>query len=352
MTRSTNPSKHYENRPLPPGKLPAPLLAELLSALPSTDPQLVLGPAVGEDAAIIDFAAGSENLLVAKIDPITFASDEIGYYAVNVCANDLAVTGATPRFYMPAILLPAGGADTDRARLIFDQIGAACAKLGIVVAGGHSEVTHTVSRPVVAGAMLGEVPRDRYVSTRGARPGDAILLAGAIPAEGTSIIARERRAVLLQQGWPAEELDRAAQFLFDPGISVLAPAHAATRTGLVTAMHDPTEGGVASGLVEMALAADAGLDVDLDALPIADLSRRLCAAFDLDPLGVIASGALLATAAPQHVGAVLAAWRECGWPGAVIGHITPHAGIYAARRDGKPAPFPHFAADEITKLWA
>ena len=291
MTRSTNPSKHYENRPLPPGKLPAPLLAELLSALPSTDPQLVLGPAVGEDAAIIDFAAGSENLLVAKIDPITFASDEIGYYAVNVCANDLAVTGATPRFYMPAILLPAGGADTDRARLIFDQIGAACAKLGIVVAGGHSEVTHTVSRPVVAGAMLGEVPRDRYVSTRGARPGDAILLAGAIPVEGTSIIARERRAVLLQQGWPAEELDRAAQFLFDPGISVLAPAHAATRTGLVTAMHDPTEGGVASGLVEMALAADAGLDVDLARCPSPISSRRLCAAFDLDPLGVIASGA-------------------------------------------------------------
>ena len=352
MTHPDGPTNRQENRPLPPGKLPAPLLAELLSALPSTDPQLVLGPAVGEDAAIIDFAAGSENLLVAKIDPITFASDEIGYYAVNVCANDLAVTGATPRFYMPAILLPAGGADTDRARLIFDQIGAACAKLGIVVAGGHSEVTHTVSRPPVAGAMPGEVPRDRYVSTRGARPGAAILPAGAIPAEGASIIARERRAVLLQQGWPAEELDRAAQFLFDPGISVLAPAHAATRTGLVTAMHDPTEGGVASGLVEMALAADAGLDVDLDALPIADLSRRLCAAFDLDPLGVIASGALLATAAPQHVGAVLAAWRECGWPGAVIGHITPHAGIYSARRDGKPAPFPHFAADEITKLWA
>ena len=224
---------------------------------------------------------------------------------------------------MPAILLPAGGADTDRARLIFDQIGAACAKLGIVVAGGHSEITHTVSRPVVAGAMLGEVPRDRYVSTRGARPGDAILLAGAIPAEGTSIIARERRAVLLQQGWPAEELDRAAQFLFDPGISVLAPAHAATRTGLVTAMHDPPEGGVASGLVEMALAADAGLDVDLDALPIADLSRRLCAAFDLDPLGVIASGAA-ATAGRSRVPSCCVAGMH-GWPGALsaISRRTP-----------------------------
>ena len=351
MSRPAGFTKDDENQPLPPGKLPSPLLAELLSTLPTRDPQLVLGPAVGEDAAIIDFAAAGEYLLVAKIDPITFASDEIGYYAVNVCANDLAVTGAMPRFYLPAILLPAGSAGIDQARLIFDQIGAACTQLGIVVAGGHSEITPAVSRPVVAGAMLGEVSRGRFVSTHGCRPDDVILMAGTAPVEGTSIIARERRAALLRQGWSADELDRAAHFLYDPGISVLAPAHAAARTGLVTAMHDPTEGGIATGLIELALAAGVGLDVDLDALPIADLARRLCAAFDLDPLGVIASGALLAAAAREDAGAVLAAWRECGWPGAVIGRATPHIGEYAARRQGKQVPFPRFAADEITKLW-
>ncbi len=117
-------------------------------------------------------------------------------------------------------------------------------------------------------------------------------------------------------------------------------------------MHDPTEGGVATGLEEMAAAAGVGLDVDLDALPMADISRRLCAAVGLDPLGVIASGALLAACAPQHVEAVLAAWEQCGWPGAVIGSATPHAGEYVAHRQGKTQPLPRFAADEITKLWA
>ncbi len=178
-----------DNRPLSPGKLPAPLLAELLAVLPDDDPQLVLGPAVGEDAALIDFAAGGAQLLVAKIDPITFATDEIGYYAVNVCANDLAVSGATPRFYLPAILLPADSADTDQARRIFAQIGGACAALGIVVAGGHSEITQAVRRPVVAGAMLGEVARDGYVTTHGCRAGDALLIAGLVAVEGTSLIA-------------------------------------------------------------------------------------------------------------------------------------------------------------------
>ncbi|MCB0074947.1 MAG: hypothetical protein KDE20_25995, partial [Caldilineaceae bacterium] len=82
---------------MPAGKLPPDLLAALFAELPTEHPQLVLGPGVGEDAAVVDFAPGDARLLVAKSDPITFATDEIGFYAVNVCANDLAVTGATPR---------------------------------------------------------------------------------------------------------------------------------------------------------------------------------------------------------------------------------------------------------------
>ena len=109
---------------LPSGKLPPSLLNQLLADLPTNDPQLLLGPAVGEDAAVIDFAANYERLLVAKSDPITFATDEIGYYAVNVCANDLAVTGARPRFYLPTLLLPAGATDANDVRRIFSQIGA------------------------------------------------------------------------------------------------------------------------------------------------------------------------------------------------------------------------------------
>ena len=117
------------------GKLPLVLLDALLKTLPTDDPQLVLGPSVGEDAALIDFAPDQEKLLVAKSDPITFASDEVGHYAVNICANDLAVMGATPRFYMPTILLPADSADADMAHDIFTQLGEACRQLSVVIVG-------------------------------------------------------------------------------------------------------------------------------------------------------------------------------------------------------------------------
>lgn len=341
-----------EYQPLPPGKLPADLLAQLLRSLPTTDPALLLGPSVGEDAAVIEFAPGQAELLVAKSDPITFATDEIGYYAVNVCANDLAVTGATPRFYLATILLPAGQADRAMAERIFDQIDVACRQLGIVVAGGHSEITTAVTQPVVAGTMLGAVQRRGVVRSSGAQPGEVVLLAGGVPVEGTSIIAREKRLELLARGWSPTQLDQAANYLHDPGISVLAPAQLAAQHGLVTAMHDPTEGGVATGLLELSIAAEVGLAIDLDAIPVSALSARLCAEFELHPLGTIASGALLATA-PAHQAPILQRlWAEHGWESMEIGQVCSKAEGLIAFQNGRLVPFPRFAVDEITKLWA
>jgi hydrogenase expression/formation protein HypE len=338
------------NHPLPPGKVSARLLAELLSDLPTQSPDLLLGPAVGEDAAVIDFAPGSDSVLVAKSDPITFATDEIGYYAVNICVNDLAVTGARPRFYLPTLLLPAGSASEEQVRHIFRQIGTACSSLDIVVAGGHSEITHAVNQPVVAGTLLGEAPRCGFISSGGGRPGDVILMAGVAPVEGTSIIARERRTELLQDGWTPDSLDAAAAYLYDPGISVLVPARIAAETGHVAAMHDPTEGGIATGLEELAVAAQVGLEVDLDAIPIPEVSRALCRHFGLDPLGVIASGALLVTVSAEDAEEILARWRAYGWPAAAIGRLTGGRELVALR-EGRRQEFPRFHADEIIKLW-
>ncbi|WP_298981155.1 AIR synthase family protein [Caldilinea sp.] len=334
------------------GKLPHAMLAELLRTLPTQDPQLLLGPIVGEDAAVIDFDPASDRLLVVKSDPITFATDQIGYYAVNICANDLAVTGATPRFFLPTVLLPAESADLEMANAIFEQIGRACQRLNVVVAGGHSEVTPTVSQPVVAGAMLGEVERSHFVRSGGSRPGDLVLLVGCVPIEGTSIIAREMRSYLLVEGWSPAELDEAANYLFEPGISVLEPALAAARAGLVTAMHDPTEGGLATGVLELAMASEVGVEIDLDQVPVSELSRRLCAAFGLDPLGTLASGALLATASPSCVEPLLHLWESMGRPARVIGRILPaNEGCWAVVGHRR-TPFPTFTVDEITKLWA
>ena len=144
-----------ESERLPAGKLPSALLTELLETLPIRDPQLLLGPAVGEDAAVIEVGRNDSTLLVAKSDPITFATDEIGYYAVNVCANDIAVTGATPRFYLPTLLFPAAETTTKMVRDIFRQINDACRTLNIVIAGGHSEITPAVNQPVIAGTLFG-----------------------------------------------------------------------------------------------------------------------------------------------------------------------------------------------------
>jgi hydrogenase maturation factor len=380
-------SKLHHPIPLIAGKLPPELLGNLLAALPIHHPQLLVGPSVGEDAAVIDFTPGSDRLLVAKSDPVTFATEEIGYYAVNVCANDLAVTGATPRFYLPTVLLPVGSADVVMVRHIFEQIGAACNKLNIVVAGGHSEITPAVNQPVIAGTMLGEVARDGYLASRGCRAGDAILLAGQIPIEGASIIAREKRADLLARGFSVAEVDQAAAFLHNPGISVMVPAQIAAQSGLVTAMHDPTEGGIVTGLTELAIAAGASMEIDLDAIPVSPLAAKLCAAYHLDPLGTIASGALLATCAQDDADSLLQQWAQAGWTGTKIGRMieddhhnpkrstesdtesstaqnpgpnnalitnptTGHIQVLTALRAGKRLPFPTFAADEITKLWA
>lgn len=339
---------------LPGGKVPSTLLARLLTSLPTHHPQLILGPGIGEDAAVIDFSVGEFSvgkLLVAKSDPITFATDEIGYYAVNVCANDLAVTGATPRFYLPTLLLPDGTTTAQTVETIFAQLAAACRQLDIVIAGGHSEITAAVNQPVLAGTMLGEVDRDLVVRSAGCRPGDVVLLAGVCPVEGTSIIAREKRADLLVRGWSAERIDDAAHFLYKPGISVLAPALAAAERGYATAMHDPTEGGVATGLLELAIASGNGLEVDLDAIPIPNIAAELCAVYNLDPLGTIASGALLATAPPDHVDSLQSIWHKIGVESAVIGRILPaDEGIYALR-NGQRVDLPRFEADEIVKLW-
>ena len=333
------------------GKLPPTLLKKLLQKLPAQHPQLLLGPAVGEDAAVVEFEQKSERLLVVKSDPITFATDEIGYYAVNVCANDLAVTGAKPIFYLPTLLLPATSTTVATVETIFQQIADACRALGVVVAGGHSEITPSVSQPVIAGTMLGEVVRSQVVSSRGAQPGDLILMAGVAPVEGVSIIAREMRTQLQAQGWSTDELNKAAQYLYTPGISIIEPALLAAQTGVVSAMHDPTEGGILTGIHEIAGASQVGVEVQLDAIRIPEIAARLCRVFDLNPLGTIASGSLLATVPEDYVQTILTIWSTHHWQTAIIGRVTqPSEGLMAIEQ-GKRYPLPHFSTDEITKLW-
>ena len=333
---------------LPAGKLPNALLDRLLHRFTPDDPRLVVGPQMGVDAAVIDMGA---SYLVAKTDPITFASDAIGWYAVNVNANDIAVMGATPRWFMATVLLPAGQATPALAEAIYDQIAAACAALGVALAGGHTEITVGLDRPIVSGTMLGEVEPARLVRSSNVQPGDDLVLVGRVPIEGTALIAREKEADLLSRGFDPALLRRAQDFLHDPGISVVRAARLAAEAAAVHAMHDPTEGGLATGIWEMAQASGVGMDVDFDAVPIPPESQALCAAYGLDPLGVIASGALLVALAPDESVRLLAACRQAQLPAAIIGLATASGGRLSARRNGAAVPWPQFAVDEIARIF-
>ena len=333
----------------PAGKLPPAELGRLLAAYTHRHEHLLVAPTVGEDAAVIDWG---DRLLVAKTDPVTFASDEIGWYAVHVNANDIAAMGATPRFFLSTILLPEGRATPALAAAIFRSIHQAAEDLGVAVCGGHTEVTYGLERPLVIGQMLGETTRDRLVRSSGLRPGHALILTKGLGIEATAIIAREKRAHLRDRGWTPAFLDAAAAFLHAPGISVVRDAQVAAQAGRVTAMHDPTEGGVATGLWELTTASAVGAEINDHALPIDPATQRLCAAFGLDPLGAISSGALLIGCTPDSADAILAALRDANLAAARIGTVRPPSFGLQLRRGDQLTPLPTFPVDEIARLFA
>ncbi|HVO70467.1 MAG TPA: AIR synthase family protein [Aggregatilineaceae bacterium] len=330
---------------LPVGKLPPDLLAELIPSLPG-GPRVVLGPRLGEDAAVLDMG---DHYLVAKTDPITFATDEIGWYAVQVNANDIATTGAIPLWFLATILLPDACATAGMARDILSQIAGACRDLDIAVVGGHTEITHDLDRPIVVGCLLGEVAKDRLVRTGGARPGDVILLTKGAPIEATAIIAREKRAEL-EGRFTASFLDRCANSLHDPGISVVREARLAVEVGGVTSMHDPTEGGVVTALWELADACGCGIEVDLfgDESPWLQDGEALCKAFTLDPARAIASGALLVTVAPDRLERLLAAYHRAQIPVYRLGRVGSGD---PAVRDSQRGELLRPVRDEIARLF-
>jgi hydrogenase expression/formation protein HypE len=332
--------------PLLPGKLSPELLAALLAGVGTKDPRVVVGPRVGVDAAVLDFR---DRLLVVKSDPITFAAEEIGWYAVQVNANDLAVMGATPRWFLATLLLPVGITEA-AVREIFESLMRACRELGISLVGGHTEITGGLDRPIVCGHMLGEAAPEALVRSDGARPGDRLLLTKAVPLEATSILAREKREALLARGWSTEALDRAAAVLYDPGISIVREALLAASQRAATAMHDPTEGGLATGLRELAGASGVGLRVFGDRIPLHPEGAALCAAFGLDPLGAIASGSLLLAVPPDRAPGLLAAYAREGIACADIGEVVgPEQGLTLVDAAGE-RELPLFARDEIARL--
>ena len=312
-------------RGLPTGKAPLALLSEVFAAI--QDARVVQGAGVGLDAAIVEWG---DRALVAASDPITFVDANAGRLAVAVNANDILSVGAEPEWMLATVLAPEG-VNAEAIRTLLADLSLACEAAGVGLIGGHTEVTDAVVRSVVSCTLIGSAPLEQIIPSDGAVDGDVIVQAGAAAVEGTAIL-----------GHP--------QLIDDPGVSIAAAARVLRGIEGVHAMHDVTEGGIATAALELAEAA--GLQPQLDAEEIIWLPETLALREerDLDPLGLLGSGTLLAAVSPESLDRALAALSDASVQASPIGRVT--AGSRATLRlGGQMGPLPRFARDEALRAF-
>jgi len=332
------------------GKLAVEFLEKLLGKIEITDKRVVVGPGIGEDAAALDMG---EQYLIVKSDPITFAAERIGWYAVNVNANDIAAMGGTPRWFLVTILLPEKGTTPASIERIMNDLKVSCAELGISLIGGHTEVTHGLKYPILSGAMLGEAKKDELIKNGNIEKGDLLYITKGVAIEGTSIIAREKKEEVTAR-FGEDFYKKCLLFLQDPGISVLNDARLATCSAKVTGMHDPTEGGVLAGAYEMAVGSGIGLDLYPEKIPVFEETKKLCDYFKLSPYSLIASGSLLIAVSQNEGGKIESAfdafYRKKGSLSLIGEFIGMGEQVYLVE-DGQKTRIHPTGRDEITKIF-
>ncbi len=327
---------------LPPGKVPIKVLRNYVyKNLGVNRSDVIVGPGIGEDAAVLK--AGSEILVVSS-DPISGAVEQVGWLAVHVCSNDVATHGVQPRWFVSCILLPEGSRE-DIVTSICGQIDSAAQEIGVAVVGGHTETTPGLDHPLVVGTMVGVAENGKYVTTGGARVNDEIIMTKGAGIEGTAILASDRRDVV-EKFCGTETGEKARMYLRE--ISVLKEALAAFSTGRVTAMHDPTEGGIAGGLHEMADASGKGFIVFKERMTVRSETKEICRLFKVDPLQLIGSGSMLITCDEGSSQLILDRLREEGIPGWLIGKVTPNPKQrQVIHKDGRRELLPRPVSDHL-----
>lgn len=335
-----------EGLSLPAGKLPNVFLNDLLRQYQVNDPSVLIGPSVGEDTAAVDISGNA--VLVLKSDPITFATEAIGRYAVLINANDLATAGAKARWMLATLLLPRGFSRS-QVRKVFADLNQACTEQCVTLCGGHTEITDAVHRPVVSGMMAGTLERKDLIRKRRMMPGDRVLITKGVAVEGTAIIAAEFRSLLLEKGMPPHEIDAAARF--KEWLSILPEARIAWQVEGVSALHDVTEGGVATALWELSRAGGKGIRIFLDQMPVFPETRHMGDLLGIDPLGLIGSGSLVIACRPDSAPLLVAELKKNAIPVTDIGEVLSSGQEIQAEEKGVSVPWPVFDGDEITRLF-
>lgn len=312
------------------GKVPIDVLEEIVfKNLGAEREDVVLPPSIGEDAAIV--RAGNQILAISS-DPITGAEKWLGWLAVHVSANDIATRGIQPRWFNSIILLPKTST-TKLIEKICKQMDKAARQLKIAITGGHCEITPGIEQPIVTGCAVGVAENRNYVTSAGAKIGNSIILTKGIGIEGTAILASDRRKELLKV-FDVSFLKKAENFF--EKISVVKDALTSFKTGGVTAMHDPTEGGVAGGLHELADAANLGFQVYEEKIIVQEETRRICVHYEIDPLQLISSGSLLIIAEEEKTDEIINKLSKNDIQASIIGETTkPTSGRYFVTKTGE-----------------
>ena len=329
---------------LPPGKIPIDILTEVVfKNLGAERKEVTVGPTAGIDGAVLE--VGDKSLIVS-MDPITGAVERIGWEAVNVNANDIATFGVKPLFLFSCIMLPENS-DRKIVETICSQMDAAAKELGIAIVGGHCESTPGLTNPIVVGCVMGLTEKGKYVTAAGAEPGDKIVLTKSAGIEGTAILSSDREEQLTKI-MNSTMLSDAKNFYKQ--ISVVKDALTAYGTGGVHAMHDPTEGGVAGGIHEMADASKLGVKVFEERIVVEPETAKICRYFEVDPLQLISSGALLISAETEKTKDIIDNLKQEHIYAAVIGEFVDNVNKrLLIKRDDSAQDLPRPVSDH---LWA
>ncbi|WP_419662438.1 HypE: hydrogenase expression/formation protein [Desulfosarcina variabilis str. Montpellier] len=309
------------------------------------DPDVILGSVFGEDVALTRVGG---DVLVSHVDPIVGAIGNIGWLAVHVACNDVATSGAPPRWILVLVLVPTSG-DVDLLEQIMRDANRAAKEIGVSIIGGHTGYTSGISRPLVAVTALGCASGRKLVRTSGAKIGDHVLVTKGIALEGTAILAQDFSDVALKLGLSERDIENARNLLGD--VSVVPEALALAELG-ATAMHDVTRGGLLETLLEIAHLSGVGMMIDASRLPIHPLVARFAETFQFDPLRMISSGTLATTVPPDRVKAVRNALTKIGVRLSDVGHISDGTGVHLLGNEETT----HYRKirceeDELARMW-
>jgi hydrogenase maturation factor len=311
----------------------------VLGRLGARRPETLIGAKLGIDAAAI--AIDADWACVLTTDPITTAATGAGRLGVHVVCNDLAAMGAEPVGVLATLLFPDGVSPQTIAEITAD-IDATARALNVEVLGGHTEVAPGLSAPIVVMTGVGKARRDRLLTAGGAKPGDALVLTKAAGLEGSHILASDFASRLGDV--PAELLAEARGYASE--LSVVPEARLAVDLG-ATAMHDPTEGGIIGATWEMAEASACGFRIFAARIEVRPATQAICVALNVDPLRLIASGALLI--ACRDGDRMVQGLKHAGIPAAQIGEMT-EAGRTLIHPDGREEHITHLDTDEIYRI--